>query len=281
MTYYLFLAQFILGLTAIFLTWQAVGYFRRMWLWKKVRAMPMPERYRTVLEKIPHYRALPSELKERLRPKMLFFIETKEFVGVKTEVTDEMRALIAFYACMMVVNIPQECYDQLVTILIYPSEVVLEEVDDDGGIYAQRRLILEGESVADTVVIAWHDAKREAYHPSSHNVIVHEMAHLLDFEDGFSDGVPPLEPPKYRRWVQVLSRRFSALRERASKNRNWGDYRLFGAYAATNEAEFFAVATERFFQKPKSLKTHFPDIYGTLQSFYRLDPAEIFKNIND
>ncbi len=281
MIYYLALMQVILGLVAIVLIWQTWGYFKRMWIWKKVQHMPLPQGYEEALQKIPHYQALPEDLKEKLRPRMLFFIETKEFIGVKTEVTDEMRAVIAFYACLMVVNIPDECYDELVTILIYPYEVIAKEIRDNGGIYSEERLLLEGQSIADTVVIAWRDAKKQAYHLYPHNVVVHELAHVLDFEDGLPDGVPPLQRSLHHRWTRVLHRRYKELKERAQKGRNWGEYKLLGAYAATNEAEFFAVASELFFQKPLTLKRHFPELYGILQQFYGLDTAEIFKNIKE
>jgi Mlc titration factor MtfA (ptsG expression regulator) len=131
------------------------------------------------------------------------------------------------------------------------------------------------------VVIAWNEAKRQAYHLRHHNVVIHELAHVLDFEDGLPDGVPPLERAKLHRWTQVLYRRYEALRERAEKNRDWGDYRLIGDYAATNEAEFFAVVTELFFTHPKSLKSHFPDLYAEWKDFYGLDTAELFKNIEE
>ncbi len=83
----------------------------------------------------------------------------------------------------------------------------------------------------------------------------------------------------YRRmstWNRVLSRHFEELRKRSLHNIEWGEYSLFGAYAAVNEAEFFAVASERFFQRPSSLKKHFLDIYKELEEFYGLDTAELF-----
>jgi Mlc titration factor MtfA (ptsG expression regulator) len=278
--YYLALMQLLSLLLFLFLVWQAVGYYRKMRLWKRVSSMPFPESYETALGRIPHYRLLPDDLKRRLRPKILYFSQTKEFVGIKTEVTDEMRAVISFYACLMVLNIPGECYEELSTILIYPYDVVAKEIRENGGIYAEERLILEGQSAGDTVVIAWNEARRQAYHLRHHNVIIHELAHVLDFENGAADGVPPLERSRYHRWTRVLYRRFKELRERAGKNREWADYKLIGAYAATDEAEFFAVVTELFFQRPKTLKTHFPDIYEELAAFYGLDTAKLFESLD-
>ena len=264
---------------AIFLIWQNFLYFKRLWLLKKIESAPFPKNYEKYLIKIPHYKALPPNLQEKIKKKMLFFINTKEFIGVKTDVTDEMKTVISFYACLMVVNIPKECFDGLFTILIYPYEVIANHIMQNGGVYREEELILEGQSISDTVVIAWNDAKKEAYHLGKHNVIIHELAHVLDFEDGEADGIPPLSFSKHRKWIQILYKRFKELKEKAYKNRNWGEYKIIGKYAATNEAEFFAVVTELFFQKPNSLKTHFPDIYEELKDFFALDTAAIFKNI--
>ncbi|WP_456390714.1 M90 family metallopeptidase [Hydrogenimonas sp.] len=280
MTYYFALMQVIVGLITVILIWQTLGYFKNRRLWKKVRRMPLPSAYKETLEKIPHYRALPDELKEKMRPKILFFIETKEFVGVKIDVTDEMKAVVAFYACLMVVEIPNECFNQLVTILIYPYEVITEEIRENGGVYSQQKLLLEGQSIDDTVVIAWRDAKKQAYHLYPHNVVVHELAHVLDFEDGVPDGVPPIQRSLHHRWTKVLYRHFKELQSRVRKNRSWEDYKILGSYAATNEAEFFAVVSEIFFQKPLSLKRHFPGLYDILYQFYGIDTAKIFKSID-
>ncbi|WP_353662714.1 zinc-dependent peptidase [Hydrogenimonas sp. SS33] len=279
--YYIALMQLFATLLALFLAWQAWGYFRRMWLWKKVQHRPLPPAIANTLKKIPHYRLLPDDLKRELHPRLLFFIETKQFMGVKIDVTDEMRATIAFYACLMVLKIPDECFDNLVTILIYPYDVVAKQVEAEGGIYREGAFVLEGQSVADTVVIAWNEAKRQAHHLWPHNVIVHELAHVLDFEDGMPDGVPPLQGALHRKWTQVLYRRFNDLKKKALANRDWGEYRIIGSYAAANEAEFFAVVSELFFQKPKTLKRHFPDIYDLLKSFYGLDTAAIFAELDE
>ena len=277
--YYIALSIFLLSILSLFLIWQAWRYFRTMWLWKTVQKESWPAEWRRVLEKIPHYRALPEPLKERLRPRMLFFVRTKEFVGVGLTVTEEMKAVISFYACLLVLNLPDECYGELMTILVYPYDMVAEEVRAHGGIYEEGRLILEGRSSGDTVVIAWNEAKRQAYHLRHHNVVLHEFAHVLDFEDGIPDGVPPLERSRYHRWTSVLYKHYQALKQRSQKGRHWDDYRLIGEYAATNEAEFFAVVTELFFQKPHTLKSHFPDLYEEFKSFYGLDTEALFNHL--
>ena len=94
--------------------------------------------------------------------------------------------------------------------------------------------------------------------------------------DGEIDGVPPMEASRYHEWTQVMYHEYQKLSEKSMQGRYLGKYKIIGNYAASNEAEFFAVATERFFETPQSLKEHFPDIYRELKQFYRIDPVSLF-----
>jgi len=167
------------------------------------------------------------------------------------------------------------CYDNLKTIIIYPNAVAFENLQAAGGIYTKEKFLIDGQAANDTVIIIWHDAKKEAYHLRHDNVIVHEFAHEIDFMDGEVDGVPPIECSKYDEWSRVLFGDFKKLNNVALKNRDWGKYKLLGSYAATNEAEFFAVVTERFFESPQSLKKHFPELYNELKEFYKIDTIKL------
>lgn len=274
--YYIFLIQIIITVTAIYLIYTLISSYRQKKLFEKFSQEPMPAEYISVLENISRYQALNSEMKEILKPKIRYFIATKEFKGIGISVTDEIRVTVSFYACIMVINIPDECYGELKTILVYPYNVVKKMVREENWIHNEEEAILEGEATGDTVVISWNEARREAHHLRKHNVIIHEMAHILDFEDGIPDGRPPIERSKYDRWSRVLYRRYRELKDAETRKRELGYYKLIGNYAATNEAEFFAVVSEIFFQKPVILKKHFPDLYNLLKDFYRLDTVEIF-----
>ncbi len=272
--YYLRLLAFVLVLTAIYLLVQVFGWYKKRKLLETIAQMPFDPKYRKILEKTPHYRYLSEEDKEKIERSILRFIHTKKFVGVKMDVTDEMKVIIAFYACLLLLHIDTDnCYDNLKTIILYPSPVVLDNVRNNGGIYTKEDFLIDGQSANDTVVLVWHDARYEAYHLRHDNVIVHEFAHEIDYMDGEVDGVPPLERSKYDSWTKVLLEDFKKLNDVALKNREWGKYKLLGSYAATNEAEFFAVVTERFFESPHSLKHHFPELYKELKDFYNIDPA--------
>ncbi len=273
--YYLFLMELLFVLFALWLTWLGWGYFRRMRLWKEIQATPFPPEYEAILQKIPHYRLLPDELKRKLHDSIRFFMATKEFRGVEMAVTDEVRVTIAFYACLAQLG-RQECYEGLRTIIVYPNDVVTRRVEAAGGIYREGDFVLEGESAGGTVVIAWNEAKKEAYHPRGHNVIIHELAHELDYEDGAADGVPPLAPSHYYSWTHTMFETYKKLKNAYERGRYLEKYKLLGSYAATSEAEFFAVVSELFFEKPWALKKHFPDLYNELQTFYGLDTATLF-----
>ncbi len=234
-----------------------------------IKALSFDDNERAYLLKLAHYKNLSVEEKKKIENSILLFIHTKEFRGVNLEVTDEMKIIIAFYACLLLLHIKTDnCYDALTTIIIYPHAVVTKTIKSFGGIYTKEKFFIEGESANNTVVISWHEAKKEAYHLRHNNVIIHEFAHEIDFMDGAVDGVPPIEKSKYNEWTHVLFQEFNKLKTVALKNRYWGKYKLLGSYAATNEAEFFAVATERFFESPESLKKNFPELYDELEGFY-------------
>jgi len=194
------------------------------------------------------------------------------------EVGEEMKVIIGFYACLLLLHVKDShCYENLDRILIYPSPVVIDNIKSRGGIYTKEQFVIGGQSTNDTVVIIWHEARRAAYHLRHNNVIIHEFAHEIDFLDGEIDGVPPIERSKYDEWCRVLFDDYKKLGEVVLKNRDWGRYKLLGSYAATNEAEFFAVVTERFFESPHQLKRSFPELYNELKSFYNIDTITLVK----
>ena len=189
---------------------------------------------------------------------------------------DEIRVVIAGHACLLVLALPHELYRNVQTILVYPSTVVVPP--RPLGAFEVARSPLPGATPvvgqalhAGPVVLVWDAIVRAARHPErGHNVVYHEFAHKLDMLDGSADGTPPLrDRAEYRRWVEICSREYLALRQRAER----GLPTFLDAYGATNEAEFFAVATEQFFDAGPQLRTHHPDLYAVLAGFYRQDPA--------
>ncbi len=275
MNYYFSFLIFLFEIgTMVILISIAYGIYRRYRL-KSISDLVFLDAYEDILKKTPHYSRLCDEDKKEIQKSILLFINTKEFIGVHLNITMEMKLVIGFYACLLLLHVSKEnCYDNLKTIIIYPNTIITKEVKSHGGIYTNEKFLLEGQSINDTVIISWHEAKKEAYHLHRNNVIVHEFAHEIDFMDGEIDGIPPMERSKYSSWANTLSRNFNVLSKIASKNRDWGKYKLLGSYAATNEAEFFAVLTEIYFEKPNSLKQNFPDLYNELKEFYKIEFLE-------
>ena len=276
MNYYLALLLFfsLLGGAGLFI-YLFLSYKKRKKL-QEILSMEFPQKYRNYLNKTPYYKNLDSTDKKKIEKSILRFIYTKEFIGVDLEVSDEMKVIIAFYACLLLVKKETDnCYDNLVTIIIYPSVVAFEKIEANSGIYTKEKFLIDGQAANETVVIIWHDAKQEAYHLRHDNVIIHEFAHEIDFMDGVADGIPPLKPSKYNEWARVLYSEYEKLNDAMLKNTERDKYKLLGSYAATNEAEFFAVVTERFFESPKSLYKHFPQLYKELKDFYGIDPIKL------
>jgi Mlc titration factor MtfA (ptsG expression regulator) len=122
------------------------------------------------------------------------------------------------------------------------------------------------------VVLSWDSARQGAFDPrDGRNVVFHEFAHQLDQETGEADGTPVGVPlSSLKPWAEVLERRFGILKKATRR----GSRTVMDSYGATNKAEFFAVATETFFEKPRKLREKQPDLYHRLTEFFRMDPAE-------
>ncbi|HPV51515.1 MAG TPA: M90 family metallopeptidase, partial [Smithella sp.] len=112
---------------------------------------------------------------------------------------------------------------------------------------------------------------------SGHNVVYHECPHKLDMLDAAADGTPPLKDlAKYRDWIKTFSHEYLRLRRDTEKGRQT----FLDAYGATNEAEFFAVATEHFFEQPLIMEKNAPELYRRLREYYGQDPASRFRQNN-
>ncbi len=235
---------------------------------------PIPDSWYGVVEHdVPLARWLSAEERERLLRLVQVFLTEKHFEGCGgLTVTEEMKIRIAAEACLLLLNLEGPCYPTLRTVLVYPHGFVPKFAGSPGtGEIARSPVPLIGESWGDgVVVISWDDAVRGARNPADgDNVVLHEFAHQLDAEDGAADGAPILPPGALRTWGGVLSEEYERLRRDAADDRR----SALDDYGATNKAEFFAVATEAFFEKPVQLEREHPALYTQLRQFYRQDPA--------
>ncbi len=226
---------------------------------------------------MPPYGRMDEDHRVRLQKLVQVFLDEKMFEGCNgLEITDVMRVVIAAHACLLIMELPHDYYSKVSSILVYPSAVVVPPPRQ--GVFTRGPLIARTESAVvgqafmhGTVILIWNQVKNDTSHPSSgHNVVYHEFAHILDMFDGRPDGTPSLHSrDQYRSWAEVCTRVFFDLQEKVSKGRKT----LLNGYGAVNEAEFFAVVTEYFFERPHELEKQRPELYEVLRAFYLQDPA--------
>jgi len=163
MEYYLHLLVFVTAVgSAVIIFWLIRAYRKKKKL-QWISSLPFSEEERSHLKHLSQYQHLSTEEKERIERSILRFIHTKHFTGVQLDVTEEMKIIIAFYACLLLLHIEtKNCYDNLQTIIIYNQPVLIDRVQNNGGIFSKEQFLIDGQSANDTVVIIWHDAKREA-----------------------------------------------------------------------------------------------------------------------
>lgn len=247
---------------------------RRKWL-----AAPFPAAWEAILARnVVHDRWLEADEKRRLRDLVRIFVAEKKWEGCGgLELDDEIRVTIAARACLLLLGRPaaEDAYRRVRTILVYPSTVVppprrLRPFEVATGPIEAPKPILGEAWPRGPVILVWDAVRRTGRHAErGHDVVLHEFAHQLDLLDGGADGTPPLaSADARRRWAEVCSRAFLALRERRAR----GEPGLLDPYGATNEAEFFAVATETYFTRPLELAYEHPELYALLGDFYRFLP---------
>lgn len=246
---------------------------RRKWLQE-----PFPESWLQILEQgVVHYGRLDPAEQSQLQDFIQVFTEEKTWEGCGGLVLDdEIRVTVAGQAGLLVLGLAHEFYTNVQSILIYPSTIVTPErsagsFEIPEGPVASGIPILGEAQLRGPIILVWDTVKRHARHPElGHNVVYHEFAHKLDMLDGAADGTPILSSREaLSRWVEVCQAEFVKLRERTQR----GQRTYLDQYGATNEAEFFAVATEYFFDKPVEMKRHEETLYEVLSEFYRQDPA--------
>jgi Mlc titration factor MtfA (ptsG expression regulator) len=223
---------------------------------------------------MPLYERMPSELQHQLQGLVNVFLNDKSFFGSGgLEITDEMRLAVAGNACLLLLNRDDPCFPGSNTILLYPDTIVAPTVEYDGAIVRESQSARLGESWhRGPVILSWADVLRGIDNPDDgHNVVIHEFAHKLDEENASMDGLPVLrEHADYPDWARIMSEEYADLIERARHHRN----RVLDRYGSTSPAEFFAVASEAFFEKGKQMKKRVPMLYTQLEQYYGADPAE-------
>lgn len=188
------------------------------------------------------------------------------------ELTDEIRTVVAGQACRLVLGLDLSWFDEVETIVVHPSRITrsCHRPGEIPGSMEEGDLVLDGEAAwRGPVVLSWDAVRFDARHTRyGRDVVLHEFAHKVDMLDHVVDGTPPITDPELaRRWVDVCTKEFKALRRAVEPDPVLDDY------GASDAGEFYAVATETFFTRPHALAHHKPDLYRVMADFYAQDPA--------
>ena len=261
-------AVVVAGMLAVLLGRLAARRARR----RRLMGEPFPAEWEQVLrQNVTLYSLLPGPLQEQLQARMKVFLGEQRFEGCGgLEITDEIRVTVAAQACMLLLNRPTGYYSGLGSILVYPGAYFAKTALQFGGWEEDRSRTLGESWPRGSVVLAWdHVRQRASEYRDGHNLVLHEFAHQLDQEDGASDGIPGRDlSVGYLAWGRLMHREYLKLERRAQR----GARDVLREYGATNPAEFFAVATEAFFEKPAQLARRRPKLYEALKECYRVDP---------
>lgn len=240
----------------------------------QIAKKPFPTEWRRILKSnVPYFYNMPADLQLQLKKHVQIFLSEKQFEGFEgVEIDDEIRVTIAAQACLLILNRKTDFYPKLRSIYVYPAAFVAKHSShDSAGILQQHHRVLSGESwELGKVILSWKDTKAGGTdHQDGQNVVIHEFAHQLDQETGAANGAPFLRHRQKECWSKVLAKEFETLQSQALQ----GIVSLLDHYGATNPAEFFAVASEVFFEQPLELKSRHPALYQQLSGFYHIDPT--------
>ena|SRR5688572_28067219 len=243
---------------------------------ERLRAEPFPEPWRRMIEvRVPAFGRLSAEDQRELLGHTRVLLEEKHFEGAGgLLMRDEVRLTIAVQAALLLLRRDTDYFPRLKSIIVYPTGYVSSEpTRDDSGIWTEGDESLLGHTQRDlrAIVLSWDDVRAGAADPDDgSNLVLHEFAHQLDFEDGSTDGTPALDSgAQVRSWAEVMGHELESLRAAADA----GESTLLDAYGAEDPAEFFAVATETFFERGAELRRRHPQLYEELRRFYHQDPA--------
>jgi Mlc titration factor MtfA (ptsG expression regulator) len=247
---------------------------RRLWRRQRVARRPFPAAWRDIVRRrVPLARELPAAQQLRLKQHVQVLLAEVPFIGCAgLALSDEMRVTIAAQAAFLLLG-RGGSFGNLRQVLVYPGHFVVPRSEAGaGGVVHEGRDVLAGQSwQRGQVIVAWDAVRDGAADPhDGANVVMHEFAHQLDQDTGAANGAPYVGRGALQQvWARVMGQEFNALHDRLAQAQPG----LIGPYAATSPAEFFAVTTELFFERPDALAAERPALYEQLKRCYRLDPA--------
>ena len=241
---------------------------------RRLLAAPFPPDWRPHLDRVRLWAGLGAEERRVLEDTVRVIVGEKHWEPCGgMAIDDEVRVVIAAQAALLLLGLEHDYFRNVSSILVYPDtfRVPRREPGPGGWVREGAAPTLGLAAMRGPVVLAW-DAVVHGNENSEdgRNVVLHEFAHKLDMLDHSADGAPPLgSRRRYRAWARIMNEEYETLIERAARGRRT----LLDTYGATNPAEFFAVCTEAFFEKPRPLARKHPELYGLLMDYYAQDPA--------
>ena len=212
---------------------------------------------------------IPDE-RAHLRRLAREFIAAKQWSGAQgLQLTPHIQVAIALQACLPILHLGLAWYSGWVGIVVYPGDFLIPRrmMDEDGVVHEFDDEVMGEAWYGGPVLISWFEHPQDA---DGVNVVIHEFAHKLDMKSGEADGTPPMhEGMSRQRWIDVMSRAFKDLQQRVDS----GEDTPLDPYGAELPTEFFAVASEAFFEDPGLLKSEYPDVFEQFKLFYRQDPS--------
>jgi Mlc titration factor MtfA (ptsG expression regulator) len=219
---------------------------------------------------LPLLEHLNSQEKQQIQLLADLFLQRKTITGAQgLEITRRMTLIIALQACLPILAIGLEPYAGWTSIVVYPSGFAAQRVvTDDYGVEHRVRDELLGEAWQQgPVILAW-DVTEYAGYEDGCNLVIHEFAHKLDMQNGVANGFPPLHREMdIESWTRAFSAGFEDMQRHCDRGEDIG----IDCYAASSPAEFFAVLSETFFERPDLLQRYFGAIYAQMRQYYRQD----------
>lgn len=227
--------------------------------------------WRLTLQRLPFLAALGAGEQARLKTMAEQFLADKQFTAVGgLALSDEICVTIAAQGCLPVLELGLGAYADWVGIVVYPDEfVVPRRIEDADGVVHEYADVLSGEAwPGGPLLVSWHDVQLAG---DGYNVVLHEFAHKLDMLNGEADGVPALHSGlTVEAWEDALYDAYEDFCRRVDS----GEETRLDPYASESPEEFFAVASEAFFETPALVAGDYPAFYDLLRRYYRQDPLQ-------
>jgi Mlc titration factor MtfA (ptsG expression regulator) len=238
---------------------------------RKILAAPFPKKWeQTLNQNVYQFKNLSSSQRRKLIECVKIIVAESIFEGCDDLVLhDEIKVTIAGQASLLLLGTSNYFFDTVSTILVFPHSVQREAYD--GLVIDEHQHNLGEAYQTGQIVLSWPDVLAGGRYDDGHNLVIHEFAHHVDGLDGEMAGLITFDDPvDTQNWQRVSKREFESLFHAREQNRRT----LLDHYGATSMAEFFAVATEAFIEKPRELNRQYQELYELLKKFYKVDPLE-------